>query len=124
MENNQADNGPKNDIFSQEHPREELKNQEYLLTKEQHEIYQWLIKQELNTDHQTLNYWSRVYPEQRLKDVVNFANRRIANGEKIRNIGGWVHKLLKTALAVVNEISQSNRAFAQNFTQRNKWTEL
>jgi hypothetical protein len=96
----------------------------FALTKEQMEIYSWLKTKGLNTDDDTLNYWVRTYKADRLKEVVNFALKRISEGQEIRNIGGWVHKLLKTGLAVVNDNCKENRDWAQNFAKENQWTEL
>lgn len=94
------------------------------LTKEQLEIYFWLKTQGLNTDDDTLNYWVRIYKVDRIKEVVKFAQRRLSEGQKIRNIGGWIHKLLKTGLAVVNDDCKDNRDFAQSFVRENQWTDL
>lgn len=96
----------------------------FRLTEEQSEIYNWLKKQGLNTDDDTLNYWSRKYSDKRLKDVVNFAHARRAAGQHIPNIGGWVHTLLKNGLAVVTDESLDNRAFAKQFAIDNDWREL
>jgi hypothetical protein len=95
-----------------------------LLTEKQMEVYLWLKNQNLNTDDNTLNYWSRTYREERIKEVVNFAYERKAEGQCIRNIGGWVHNLLKQGAAVVNEESKLNRIFAQEFVKSNNWSEL
>jgi pullulanase/glycogen debranching enzyme len=94
------------------------------LTKEQQEVYQWLKTQELNTDDATLNYWVRTYKVNRIKDVVYFAHKRIGEGQKIRNIGGWVHKLLKTGSAVVNDNCKSNWQLATSFSQEKNWKDL
>lgn len=96
----------------------------YLLTKEQYAVYVWLKAQGLNTDDHTLNYWSKTYDEKRIKTVVNFAHRRISMGQNIRNVGGWIHKLLKTGLPVVNEKSEANRKFAEWFIECKKWKDL
>lgn len=96
----------------------------FLLTKDQQEVYDWLKKQGLNTDDQTLNYWVRTYKANRLKEVVCFAHKRLAEGQEIRNIGGWVHKLLKTESAVVNDECRNNRKLAINFSQEKKWKDL
>jgi len=97
---------------------------EFKLTSEQFEIYMWLKSQRLNTDDDTLNYWSRKYPAKRIIDVVKFANRRRNSGQSIRNIGGWVHKLLITGIAVANEESEDNSEYAKKFTEMNKWIDL
>lgn len=96
----------------------------FALTKEQLEIYFWLKTKDLNTDDDTLNYWVRTYKAERLKEVVNFAHKRISEGQDIRNIGGWVHRLLKTGLAVVNDDCQVNQNLAYDFARVNQWTEL
>jgi hypothetical protein len=96
----------------------------YKLTKEQTEIYNWLKKQEINTDDDTLNYWTRKYSGMRIVEVVNFAKARIQSGQNIENLGGWVHKFLKSGLAVVNDECMSNRQFAKQFMEINAWKEL
>lgn len=96
----------------------------FKLTKDQAEVYAWLKKQGLNTDDDTLNYWSRKYPAKRIIEVVNFANGRRNAGQYIRNIGGWVHKFLKTGLAVENDDCIANREFTQKFSMINNWVEL
>lgn len=96
----------------------------HLLTKEQHAVYVWLKAQGLNTDDNTLTYWSRTYDGKRIKTVVNFAHKRLSMGQDIRNIGGWIHKLLKTGLPVVNEESEANRKYAKWFIEWKKWNDL
>jgi hypothetical protein len=96
----------------------------YKLTREQFEIYCWLKKQGLNTDDETLNYWSRKYPVKRIFEVVMFAKSRRNSGQSIRNIGGWIHKILKTDAPVVNDESQSNREYAKRFMETKRWNEL
>ncbi len=94
------------------------------LNEEQFAVFKWLKQQGLNTDEETLNYWSRKYPAKRLIDVVQFANERRNSGQPIRNIGGWIHKLLKTDAAVVNDECKENRDLAQKFAQANQWSDL
>jgi hypothetical protein len=96
----------------------------FKLTEEQATIYNWLKEQGLNTDDDTLNYWSRKYPSHRLKEVVNFGHSRKASGQHIPNLGGWVHKLLMNGLAVVNDECKNNREFAGEFAKANKWDDL
>lgn len=96
----------------------------FKLTEEQTEIYNWLKEQGLNTDDDTLNYWSRKYPSHRLREVVNFGHARRTSGQHIPNLGGWVHKLLMNGLAVVNDECKNNREFAEEFARANKWEDL
>lgn len=91
--------------------------EKYPLTMEQATIYLWLRQQKLNTDDDTLHYWSRRYPGDRIKDVVNYAHDRIFAGDTIKNIGGWINKILKTESAVVNDSCVSNRKFAEEFVK-------
>lgn len=56
----------------------------YKLNEEQERAYIWLKGQELNVDDDTLNYWARKYPVQRLVDVVRFAHARRAEGQQYR----------------------------------------
>lgn len=96
----------------------------YRLTKEQEEVYIWLKDQKLNVDDDTMNYWARQYPRQRLVDVVRFAQARRAQGQNIRNMGGWIHKLLRDGAVVVTDECQDNRRFAQDYAAANQWTNL
>ena len=99
-------------------------NQKYKLTKEQTEIYNWLKKQAINVDDDTLNYWVRKYAAKRLIEVINFAKARINAGQEIKNIGGWIQKFLMTGLAVENDECRINRQFAKQFKEKNKWNSL
>jgi DNA phosphorothioation-dependent restriction protein DptG len=96
----------------------------FKLSQEQEKMFNWLKNQGLNTDDNTLNYWCRMYPESRLKEVVQFAQNRQRAGQVIRNLGGWIHKLLLTGLAVENEECKHNRKLAEDFARMNKWNEL
>lgn len=97
---------------------------QYKLTKEQAEIYAWLKSQGLNTDDNTLNYWSRKYPAKRIMEVVNFAHARQNAGQNIQNIGGWIHNFLKNGLAVENDDCITNREYTQKFSRINNWVNL
>jgi hypothetical protein len=96
----------------------------YKLTKEQTEIYNWLKEQEINTDDDTLNYWTRQYSGMRIMEIVTFAKARIQSGQNIKNLGGWIHKFLKTGLAVVNDECMTNHQFAKQFMKINGWEDL
>lgn len=96
----------------------------YKLTEEQQKAYDWLKDQRLNVDENTLNYWARKYPAQRLVDVVTFAYTRLAEGQQIRNMGGWIHKLLKEGATVVTDDCRDNRRTAQQYAKDNKWASL
>lgn len=96
----------------------------YKLTDEQFDAFEWLKGQGINTDDDTLSWWAKSYPFQRLQDVVNFAHQRRKAGQSIPNMGGWIHKLLKTGLAVVNDVCKENRQFAEDYRKSNKWTDL
>lgn len=100
------------------------KGSPYKLTEEQQKIYTWLKTQGLNVDDNTLNYWARKYQTQRLVDVVQFALTRRAQGQLIRNVGGWIHKLLKEDLPVVNDNCKGNRQFVEQFAKINQWNSL
>jgi len=97
---------------------------EYFFKKEQLETYEWLKAQNLNTDDNTLSYWSRTYRTQNVKDVVNFAFRKISEGHNIMNIGGWVHMLLKSGKPIENVISDDNRKYTELFIKENQWADL
>lgn len=96
----------------------------YKLTEGQEKIYTWLKAQGLNVDDNTLNYWARKYQAQRLVDVVQFAHTRVVQGQQIRNIGGWIHKLLKENLPVVNDTCNDNREYTRQFTKTHLWNSL
>ena len=96
----------------------------YRLNMEQEEVYLWLKKQELNVDDGTLNFWARKYRAQRLMDVVQFAHARRSEGQQIRNIGGWIHKLLKEDSAVVNNGCIYNSDYAKQYAKAHQWQNL
>ncbi len=96
----------------------------FKLNPEQFKIFTWLKSQDLNTDENTLNHWARIYPPERLQEIVNFAKLRIKQGQKIKNIGGWIHKFLLSNLPVVNDMSRQNLKHAQQFIKENKWTNV
>ena len=87
----------------------------FKLTDEQVMVYIWLKEQKINTDDRTLCYWSKTYPSTRLKEVVEFANARIASGQKILNVGGFSRNLLKNGSAVVNDTCKFNREYTLEF---------
>jgi hypothetical protein len=99
-------------------------NQKYKLTQDQSNVYSWLKSQGLNTDDDTLSYWSRKYPAKRITEVVNFAKTRRDRGQSIRNMGGWINKFLKTDIAVINDECKINQEFSQRFVEVKKWYEL
>lgn len=96
----------------------------FKLTDEQVIIYTWLKEQRINTDDSTLCYWARTYSSIRIKEVVQFANARIAAGQKILNIGGWIHSLLKSGNAVVNDTCKFNQEYAVEFSKAKNWNDL
>jgi hypothetical protein len=100
------------------------KKMTFNLKPEQLKIYAWLKDQNLNTDENTLNYWARTYSAERLQEVVNFAKLRTKKGQKIRNIGGWIHKFLLSNLPVLNDVSKQNLKFAQQFIKENNWVNV
>ena len=98
--------------------------EKYPLTMKQATIYLWLRLQKLNTDDDTLHYWSRHYPGDRIREVVNYAHARLFAGDLIKNIGGWISKILKTESAVVNDDCIFNRKFAEEFVESRGWSAL
>jgi hypothetical protein len=98
--------------------------EKYALTMEQATIYLWLRLQKLNIDDDTLHYWSRHYPGDRIRDIVNYAHARLFAGDPIKNIGGWISKLLKTESAAVNDSCIFNRKFAEGFVESRGWSAL
>lgn len=96
----------------------------YKLSTEQVEIYEWLKDQNINTNDETLCYWSKSYTPKRIREVVNFAKARRAGGQDIRNIEGWIQKFLKTGHAVVDESCKINRAFLTTFLNSTKWNAI
>jgi hypothetical protein len=101
-----------------------LNQNKFRLNQEQEKVFNWLKEQDLNTDDNTLNYWCRTYSANRLKEVIQFAQKRQRTGQEIRNLGGWIHKLLLTGLAVENDECVRNRNIAKNFANTHKWKEL
>jgi hypothetical protein len=104
--------------------KKQMACEKYPLTKAQATIYLWLRQQNINTDDDTLHYWSRHYPGDRIRDVVNYAHARLLAGDPIKNIGGWISKILKTERAVVNNVCVSNRKYAEEFVKSRGWSAL
>lgn len=96
----------------------------YRLTDEQQKVYDWLKGQGLNVDDDTVNYWARKYTAKRLVDVVRFAHAKRAQGHEIRNMGGWIHKMLKDGMTVVTDECESNRTHTQRYAKENNWESL
>jgi hypothetical protein len=96
----------------------------FKLTDEQIRIYVWLKEQGINTDDKTLCYWAKIYSSTRLKEVVEFANARIASGQEILNVGGFIRNLLQNESAVVNDTCKFNREYALEFTKIKNWSDL
>ena len=96
----------------------------FKLTEEQIEIYEWLSKQKINTDEGALIFWIKTYPSKRLKEVVEFANARRSAGQEIHNIGGWIHKFLKSNDSVVTDQYEINRKLAKDFSRIKVWKAL
>src|SRR5262249_4143532 len=96
----------------------------FKLTNEQAMVYAWLKNQNINTDDSTLCYWAKTYSPKRIKEVVEFANARKNSGQQIINIGGWIHKFLKSGNAVVNETCLFNHRYATDFVRAKNWREL
>lgn len=96
----------------------------FRMTRDQLDVYLWLKNQGINTDNATLNFWSKKYSEKRIKDVINFAKKRMASGQKIYNLGGWINNLLLKESPVENDQCISNRLRAKRYAQENKWYEL
>lgn len=102
-----------------------MKNSRMLtLTKQQFEAYQWLKKQSINTNDQTLQYWAYRYSAQRIKEVVAFVKSRQQAGSHIRNLGGWICHMLKNEIAAVNDIFHINREYAKKFAKEKGWKNL
>jgi hypothetical protein len=96
----------------------------YKLSKEQVAIYEWLKEQSINTDDNTLCYWVKTYDSKRIREVVEFAKSRKKVGQEIRNMGGWIQKLLKSGLAVVDDNCQANLRFVKQFIETTEWKDL
>jgi hypothetical protein len=96
----------------------------YRLSKEQAETYEWIKKQYVNTDDNTLCYWVKTYQPKRIREVIEFAKSRKEAGQEIRNIGGWIQKLLKSGLAVVDDNCKINTSFAKQFMEATHWQDL
>jgi len=96
----------------------------FKLTKDQIKIYEWLSKQNINTDEGTLIFWAKTYSSKRLQEVVEFANARRNAGQEIHNIGGWIYKFLKSNEPVATEEYEMNRNAAQDFCKIRSWQNL
>lgn len=96
----------------------------YRLSKEQADTYEWIKTQSINTDDNTLCYWVKTYQPKRIREVIEFAKSRKEAGQEIRNIGGWIQKLLKSGLAVVDDNCKINASFAKQFVETAHWQDL
>lgn len=96
----------------------------FKLTDEQIKIYIWLKKQGINTDDETLCYWAKTHSSIRLKEVVEFTNARIASGQKILNVGGFIRNFLQSGNAVVNDTCKFNREYALEYSKIKNWNDL
>lgn len=99
-------------------------SEKFKLTDEQTLIYAWLKNQGINTDDGTLCHWAKTYSPKRIREVVEFAKARMNQGQTILNIGGWIHKLLKSGNAVVNDTCMFNQKYAVEYTRARNWSEL
>jgi hypothetical protein len=95
----------------------------YKLSADQVKTYKWLKEQGINTDDGTLCYWTKTYTEKRLKEVIIYAKAR-SQAENIKNIGGWIQKILKTSQAVVDENCKRNQKFLNEFQLIKQWSTL
>jgi hypothetical protein len=95
----------------------------YKLSADQVKTYKWLKEQGINTDDGTLCYWTKTYTEKRLKEVIIYAKAR-SQAENIKNIGGWIQKILKTNQAVVDENYKRNQEFLNEFQLIKQWSTL
>lgn len=96
----------------------------FKLNSEQIDLYTWLKDQNLNTDDNTLCYWTKKYSSKRVREVVNFAKMRMKMGQKIQNQGGWINMFLKNGNAVVNDVSCSNLTYLKEFIKIKKWIDV
>lgn len=94
----------------------------FRLNTAQAESFRWLKAQSLNCDDDTLNYWARTYPIERLQDVIQYAQLKRADGYVIKNIGGWVHSILKKGVPIFNATTELNRRYAQEFASAHQWS--
>ena len=95
----------------------------YKLSNSQANVYKWLKKQSINTDDPTLCYWTKIYTEKRIKEVVTYAKSR-SQKEDIRNLGGWIQNILKTNQVVIDERSNINLNILKKFLSSKPWNAL
>lgn len=98
--------------------------EKYKLTNEQKVVYEWLTTQNINTKDNVLAFWSKSYSSKRIMDVVNFAKEKQRIDGNIRNMGAWIHALLKNGRAVVNDDCNINRQVTLQFIDQHKWPTL
>lgn len=105
----------------------QLIKQDYIkkfkLSAAQAEIYKWLKEQSIDTDDGTLCYWAKIHTEKRIKEVVTYAKSR-SQRENIKNLGGWIQKILKTNQIVINDNWTMNHRFLEEFLSTRCWNEL
>lgn len=99
-------------------------SRKYPLKKEQQPILSWLQEQNLDTDEDTLCFWIRSYPLEKLQTAIKFMHYELDRGTKIRTRGGFVRRVLEGKISPVTDTAIANREFAKDFKEANNWNAL
>lgn len=87
------------------------------LNPQQLEAYEFLISAKINSSPETLAYWAKTYPLDRIMNVFN-----AAKANNCTSIGAYMQKLLKSQANVSNSHSVQNKAIAQDM--KKDWPQL
>jgi hypothetical protein len=91
----------------------------YKLSAEQRAIFDWLKSLQIDSSDDTLSYWARIYPHQRLKDIYRWTMR-----EPRDSTGAYMQFLLKSKAIVETDIMRENKQLALDYKNGNKWDNL
>lgn len=113
------------EVLPTEQPKKaKASTRRFPLKKEQQGVFDWLKAQKLNTDDDTLCYWVRTYPIEKLKTAIAFLNHETKRGVSIRTRGGFVRNVLEGKISPVTDTCLENKQFVKDFIEANKWVEL
>ena len=96
----------------------------YPLKKNQLPLFDWLKSQEIDSDDDTLIYYIRTYPEQKIRDAIGFMGRENEKGAKIGSRGAFLRRVLDGTITMQNANSDENKGIAKAFMELTQWSSL
>lgn len=99
-------------------------NTKFPLKKDQKQIFAWLRLQNIDSDDDTLTYYIRTYPEQRIKDAIAFMNEEVDKGIKIGSRGKFLRRVLDGTIVMKNAESEQNKLYAMGYSKMKDWRSL